>query len=44
MLAKLIPNRGGDEIIITNDLTLVGRHREYCDIIVDATCEVSPDS
>ena len=37
MLAKLISSRGGGEIVIANDLTLVGRHREYCDVIVDAT-------
>jgi len=35
MQAKLIPKRGGDPIIISGDLTLVGRHREYCDIVID---------
>ncbi len=36
MQAKLIPSRGGDSIDITDDLTLVGRHREYCDIVIDS--------
>lgn len=36
MKAKLVPVRGGDPILIANDLTLVGRHREYCDVVVDA--------
>ncbi len=36
MQAKLIPSRGGDSISITDDLTLVGRHREYCDVVIDS--------
>ena len=36
MQAKLIPKRSGDPIIISEDLTLVGRHREYCDVVIDS--------
>jgi pSer/pThr/pTyr-binding forkhead associated (FHA) protein len=36
MQAKLIPKSNGDPIIIVEDLTLVGRHREYCDVVIDS--------
>jgi pSer/pThr/pTyr-binding forkhead associated (FHA) protein len=36
MQAKLIPKPSGDPIIIADDLTLVGRHREYCDVVIDS--------
>ncbi len=35
MQAKLIPCRGGEPIVIDRDLTLVGRHREHCDLVID---------
>ena len=36
MQAKLIPCRGGEPIPITGDLTLVGRQREHCDLVIDS--------
>ena len=35
MQAKLIPSAGGDPISILRDLTLVGRKRGLCDLVID---------
>ena len=35
MQAKLIPSAGGDPIPILRDLTLVGRKRGLCDLVID---------
>ncbi|MEZ6048200.1 MAG: FHA domain-containing protein [Planctomycetaceae bacterium] len=35
MLAKLIPLDGSDPIVITHDLTLVGRKQGFCDLVIE---------
>jgi pSer/pThr/pTyr-binding forkhead associated (FHA) protein len=35
MLAKLIPADGSQPFVITRDVTIVGRSREECDIIIN---------
>ncbi len=35
MQAQLIPQAGGDPIILKNDITLVGRRQNVCDLIID---------
>ena len=38
MQAKLLPLDGGKPISITRDVTLVGRERGLCDLILGQTC------
>ena len=35
MLAQLIPNSGGEPLTLKKDITLVGRKREICDLVID---------
>lgn len=35
MRAQLVPLKGGRAISITRDVTLVGRQKELCDIVID---------
>lgn len=35
MRAKLVPVKGGQPIVISRDLTLVGRQQGLCDLIID---------
>lgn len=35
MLAQLIPLQGGEPITIDKDVTIVGRQREHCDLVLD---------
>lgn len=35
MLAQLIPLQGGDPITIDRDVTVVGRQREHCDLVLE---------
>ena len=35
MLAQLIPVKGGSPIVLKNDITLVGRNQEICDLAID---------
>jgi len=35
MLAQLIPQAGGEPITLKKDITLVGRKREICDLVID---------
>ena len=37
--AKLLPLDGGKPISITRDVTLVGRERGLCDLILGQTCD-----
>ncbi|VAX37603.1 similar to adenylate cyclase [hydrothermal vent metagenome] len=35
MQAQLIPQAGGNPIILKNDITLVGRKQNVCDLVID---------
>ena len=35
MLAQLVPLNGGSPITIDRDITVVGRQREHCDLVLD---------
>ncbi len=37
MRARLVPLKGGRPISITRDVTLVGRQKDLCDIVIDRT-------
>jgi len=37
MIAKLIPIDGSEQVILARDLTLVGRKKGLCDLILDST-------
>ena len=36
MLAQLIPLKGGEAITLSDDIIVVGRQKEYCDLVLDA--------
>ena len=35
MIAQLIPQSGGAPVVIDRDVTVVGRQREHCDLVLD---------
>jgi pSer/pThr/pTyr-binding forkhead associated (FHA) protein len=36
MIAQLIPLKGGNPITLVDDITIVGRQRDVCDLVVDS--------
>jgi pSer/pThr/pTyr-binding forkhead associated (FHA) protein len=36
MIAQLIPLKGGNPITLVDDITVVGRQRELCDLVLDS--------
>ncbi len=36
MIAQLIPLKGGNPITLVDDITIVGRQRDVCDLVIDS--------